>query len=201
MMRWVAYGQDRARGGAKAALPQRRTHRAGQGRLGERPRLVDQLRVGDKSRLPPFVLLCLRSRALAVAAGSVAAAVLAGIPLAAGALEVGAPASPLGMARCAADFTFGLLAWCWQSFLPSPRWLDRALSVAPLYFLGEIPYSLYLTHWPILWAFGMTWWSVILLAVVPILSYRLVEKLAREFGRRSMLRTTQFFGFGRNPIA
>jgi len=93
--------------------------------------------------------------------------------------------SPLPLPRCAADFMIGLLLYRCQGRLVIPAWLGSTLSIEPLHFLGRISYSIYLTHWPILWAFGVTWQAAALLVVVPVLSYRYIERPAREFGRRS----------------
>lgn len=79
----------------------------------------------------------------------------------------------------------------------------RLLSLAPLVFLGEISYSLYLTHWPLIqfynWLFegGEAHGPAmqlparlgLLLAatLLSVASYRMIERPARAFGRRLAL--------------
>ncbi|MBX9758622.1 MAG: acyltransferase [Beijerinckiaceae bacterium] len=68
----------------------------------------------------------------------------------------------------------------------------RALSVAPVVYVGKISYSLYLWHWPLLafadYEFGhelQAWHRVLLLAAavaISALSYRYVEQPARRAG-------------------
>ncbi|WP_125099098.1 acyltransferase family protein [Leucobacter chromiireducens] len=78
-------------------------------------------------------------------------------------------------------------------------WIGRALDVAPLRWVGERSYGIYLWHWPLLLIVsaalgaGATPWSVALIAgaatfFAAALSYRFLEQPVRRFGLRRSLR-------------
>ena len=85
------------------------------------------------------------------------------------------------------------------------NFIARCLSVAPIVFLGDISYSIYLVHWIILqlsnWLFGKSLtvlerpvWACGFLAVVLLVAtftFRFVEQPARKWGRSLSLARAQ----------
>lgn len=83
-------------------------------------------------------------------------------------------------------------------------WVGKLLTLAPLVWLGEISYSLYLVHWPVLqlskWVLGhrpilstgasIAWGTglLVLSLLLSVGSYHLIERPARQFGRRLTFR-------------
>ena len=78
-------------------------------------------------------------------------------------------------------------------------WLGRALDVAPLRWVGERSYGLYLWHWPVLvllqaaYPDAVAWWALpaaalLLTVAAAALSYRYVERPIRRSGFRAALR-------------
>jgi len=66
-------------------------------------------------------------------------------------------------------------------------WIGRALDCAPLRWIGERSYGIYLWHWPLILIF--TWYVAIPLTVVcAALSYRLIETPIRRLGFRRAFR-------------
>jgi len=78
-------------------------------------------------------------------------------------------------------------------------WLGRALDVAPMRWVGERSYGLYLWHWPVLvlavaaLPIDSPWWiapsiALVTTVVVSALSYRFVESPLRRHGLRGLTR-------------
>jgi len=87
-------------------------------------------------------------------------------------------------------------------------WLGRALDVAPLRWVGERSYGLYLWHWPVLVLFaaalpgGTAWWvapsaALVVTVGASALSYRYVEMPLRQRGVRG---SVSFVAAGRRVI-
>ena len=87
-------------------------------------------------------------------------------------------------------------------------WLGRALDVAPLRWVGERSYGLYLWHWPVLVLFaaalpgGTAWWvapsaALVVTVGASALSYRYVEVPLRQRGVRG---SVSFVAAGRRVI-
>ncbi|MGL4339414.1 MAG: acyltransferase family protein [Rhodoglobus sp.] len=81
-------------------------------------------------------------------------------------------------------------------------WLGRALDTAPVVWIGERSYGLYLWHWPVLVLVGAAlpaapaWWviptlSLVLTTLAAGLSYRFVELPIRQLGLRGALTTAR----------
>ncbi|QBE48091.1 acyltransferase family protein [Leucobacter triazinivorans] len=93
--------------------------------------------------------------------------------------------------------TAAALAIVWGVTRPG-AWAGRALDAAPLRWIGERSYGIYLWHWPLLIIFGAAFgsgagWIVPALTLLVTLlfasaSYRFVEQPVRRFGLRRSLR-------------
>ncbi len=97
-------------------------------------------------------------------------------------IDISRPGDPLSLVRCAAEFSIGMLLFRFRAVIPTNALLAKALSLAPLHFLGRVSYALYLLHWPLLWFFGATFAMLASLFVLAPLCHWMIERPAREVG-------------------
>src|SRR5262249_10940439 len=126
---------------------------------------------------PAFAAICLRGSSRTAVAVGIAALAIDFICLVGGHyVPTMLWQAPFPPGRCACEFALGMLLWRYRTFIAVPRYLSAALSVAPLFWLGEISYSIYLTHWPIIQIVGATLWVFPIALAVSAMTYFLIER-------------------------